>query len=106
MAVGNDLTAPPLSNAEGKLDYKWYTWFNGIYERLKKGPFKVDGFTVANLTNPTGNLLAKDFARITGTAQQAVYTNIVFVINEVGGPTLAFSDGTNWRRVQDRAIIT
>lgn len=28
------------------------------------------------------------------------------VSNETGGFTMAFSDGTNWRRVQDRAIIS
>lgn len=29
----------------------------------------------------------------------------IAVIDETGGYTLAFSDGTNWRRVQDRAIV-
>jgi hypothetical protein len=31
---------------------------------------------------------------------------IVYISNEVGGATIAFSDGTNWRRVADRAIIS
>lgn len=31
---------------------------------------------------------------------------IVFVSDEAGGATLAFSDGTNFRRVQDRAIVS
>jgi hypothetical protein len=31
---------------------------------------------------------------------------IIYVSNETGGATLAFSDGTNWRRVQDRAVIS
>lgn len=30
----------------------------------------------------------------------------IFVSDETGGATLAFSDGTNWRRVQDRAVIS
>lgn len=29
----------------------------------------------------------------------------ILVSDETGGATLAFSDGTNWRRVQDRAIV-
>lgn len=29
---------------------------------------------------------------------------IVYVSDETGGATVAFSDGTNWRRVQDRAV--
>lgn len=32
--------------------------------------------------------------------------SLVAVSDETGGYTLAFSDGTNWRRVQDRAIVS
>lgn len=32
--------------------------------------------------------------------------SVVYVSNEAGGSTLAFSDGTNWRRVQDRAVVS
>ncbi len=31
---------------------------------------------------------------------------LVYVSNESGGATVAFSDATNWRRVQDRAIVS
>jgi hypothetical protein len=31
---------------------------------------------------------------------------VAYVSNESGGAVLAFSDGTNWRRVTDRAIIS
>lgn len=31
---------------------------------------------------------------------------VVGVTNETGGATLAFSDGTNWRRVQDRNVVS
>ena len=31
---------------------------------------------------------------------------VVYVSNESGGAVLAFSDGTNWRRVTDRAIVS
>lgn len=30
----------------------------------------------------------------------------IFVTDETGGYTLAFTDGTNWRRVQDRAVVS
>ena len=30
---------------------------------------------------------------------------IIYVSNETGGAVLAFSDGTNWRRVTDRAVL-
>lgn len=32
--------------------------------------------------------------------------SIIFVSNESGGAVLAFSDGTDWRRVTDRAVIS
>ena len=31
---------------------------------------------------------------------------LIYVSDESGGATVAFSDGTNWRRVQDRAIVS
>lgn len=31
---------------------------------------------------------------------------LVYCTNETGGATIAFSDGTNWRRVQDRAVVS
>jgi hypothetical protein len=31
---------------------------------------------------------------------------MIYVSNESGGATIAFSDGTNWRRVNDRSIIS
>ena len=31
---------------------------------------------------------------------------VIYVSNETGGATIAFSDGTNWRRVQDRAVVS
>lgn len=32
--------------------------------------------------------------------------SVVYVWDEVGGATLAFSDGTNWRRMSDRAVVS
>ena len=31
---------------------------------------------------------------------------LAYVSDESGGPVLAFSDGTNWRRVTDRAVVS
>lgn len=31
---------------------------------------------------------------------------LIFVSDETGGAVPAFSDGTNWRRVTDRAIVS
>ena len=32
--------------------------------------------------------------------------SIIYVSNESGGATLAFSDGTNWKRVSDLATVS
>lgn len=31
---------------------------------------------------------------------------LIFISDETGGATMAFSDGTNWRRMSDRAIVS
>lgn len=32
--------------------------------------------------------------------------SLIYVSDETGGAVVAFSDGTNWRRVTDRAIVS
>lgn len=49
---------------------------------------QVGSFTVANLPSAT------------------TPGRVIYVSDETGGATLAFSDGTNWRRVQDRAVVS
>ena len=36
----------------------------------------------------------------------AVAGGVIFVTDETGGAVLAFSDGTNWRRSTDRAVVS
>ena len=49
---------------------------------------------------------AKTFT-VVGLPSAATYPRgVVYVSNEAGGATLAFSDGTNWRRVQDRNVVS
>ncbi len=54
-----------------------------------QGPLTLPAYTVATL--PT----ASDWDN-----------SLVSVSDESGGKTLAFSDGTNWRRVQDRNVVS
>lgn len=78
----------------------------------------VDGPVAADLmTSETGLLVSGD-SRMLGPinlAQYAVadvppaadYTaGLIYVSDETGGATLAFSDGTDWRRTADRAVIS
>lgn len=72
---------------------QWRLWFTHLYERLKDGPFKVKAYTVATLPD------ADKWA-------DSSFSSIVYVSDESGGAVLAFSDGTNWRRVTDRNVVS
>lgn len=65
-----------------------------VYENIT-GVNEAKAFTVATLPDPANY--------DPGVRGKAAY---VFVSDESGGATLAFCDGTNWRRVQDRAIVS
>lgn len=54
------------------------------------GPVKLPSYTVSGVPS----------ASTSGAGAQ------IYVSNETGGAVTAFSDGTNWRRVTDRAIIS
>lgn len=84
---------PPIQDSllnNGKFPQTWVLWFNAVKKMLKNDqPWNLPSYTVAGV--PT----ASDWE-----------SHIIYVSNESGGKTLAFSDGVNWRRVQDRAIIS
>lgn len=87
------LTPPPFSAAvvtkDGQILKTWRSWFQDLRNLLGNGPFPLKSYTVA------------------GAPAAASYEgHIIYVSNEAGGKTVAFSDGANWRRVQDRAIIS
>jgi hypothetical protein len=52
-------------------------------------PFRAMSYTVAALPDATLHIGA-----------------MIYVSDESGGAILAFSDGTDWRRVSDRAIVS
>ncbi len=54
----------------------------------KDGSEGLQEFTVATLPDPE------------------TYRGLIYVTDETGGFTLAFSDGSDWRRVQDRAVVS
>ena len=54
------------------------------------GPIRCKSYTVATVPSATA----------LGAGSQ------IYVSNETGGAVLAFSDGTNWRRVTDRAVVS
>ncbi|MGJ8615499.1 MAG: DUF2793 domain-containing protein [Sulfitobacter sp.] len=54
------------------------------------GPVQIGSYTVATLPDPA----------VIGAA------SMIYVSDETGGGVTAFSDGTNWRRTTDRAVVS
>jgi hypothetical protein len=62
---------------------------------------------VRNLEQSTKTPLARSYTVATvPDAVESLAGAIIYVSNEAGGAVIAFSDGTNWRRVTDRAVIS
>jgi len=72
----------------------WKKWLYDIYERVGAGPFKIRSYTISALPD----------AKMWGDA--AVFTSLIYITDESGGAVIAYSDGTNWRRVTDQAIVS
>lgn len=79
------LTAPDASGVLPVLSLA-QTW---SAQQSYTAPIKLASYTVA--TVPSASTVGAG--------------GMIYVSNEVGGATPAFSDGTNWRRVADRAVI-
>lgn len=75
-----------LTDARGLISAIWYQFLK-LYPSL---PERVPSYTVASVPD----------------AAKVGAGSIIFVSNEVGGAVLAFSDGTAWRRVTDRNVIS
>jgi hypothetical protein len=68
------------------------------------GWFNTNNITITSVI--IGNAIQLPSYTVAGAPSAAVAGRLIYVSNESGGATLAFSDGTNWRRVQDIAIIS
>jgi len=87
--------SPPLRDQPQPTNwYLWSKWFSTLYDRLGPGPFKIPSYAKADLPSATK------------WQTNGGFSGIILVEDEIGGATLAFSDGTNWRRVQDRVIVS
>jgi hypothetical protein len=65
------------------------------------------GFTNASLTNKEYVDLHQLRSFTVSTLPSAsVAGRLIYVSDEVGGAVVAFSDGTNWRRITDRTIVS
>lgn len=52
-------------------------------------------------------LLSRTVAQLTGDYAASLWTgSIIYVSDESGGATVAYSNGTNWKRVTDGATVS
>jgi len=81
--IGLELDTGLFKVGDGSTDYDSLPYF------VPSIPTPLPIHTVANKPNAT------------------LYTGAqIYVSDETGGAVIAFSDGTNWRRVTDRAVIS
>lgn len=84
MAISPAPIQEMVASDKGFISRMWAMWFDLIRREIHKAPT----YLKANLpTNVEAGSLA-------------------YVPNETGGTVIAFYDGTNWRRVTDRAIVS
>jgi hypothetical protein len=82
--------------------------------RSASGVITVEAQTVPTLNLAHTWTLAQTFSAppvvpsyaVAGVPSASPAAQIAYISNETGGAVLAFSDGTNWRRVTDRAIVS
>jgi hypothetical protein len=88
------MTVPPLSS--------------GLILTVPSGKLTTDGFRLLNAIRSiiAGPLMAPIYTVATVPDATRSRGGIIYVSNEAGGATLAFSDGTSWRRAQDRVVIS
>lgn len=67
----------------------WLPDYTQSIERSLRSVSTPQSFVVANVPSATG-----------------LAGSIIYVPDEAGGAVMAFSDGTDWRRVTDRAVIS
>lgn len=90
MAGINQIPDPSsrLVTSDGRSERVWFEWFRSVSREIRSTKNAAPSYLKTALPPAT-------------TAGE-----IIFVSNESGGAVLAFSDGTNWRRVTDRAIVS
>lgn len=90
--------SPPPTPVDTGLPYQWLLWFESFFNRVGAGPFLIQGYNVTEgLPDPS-----EWFSNTSGNS----FTGVILVVGSEGGPTLAFSNGSNWLRVRDNGIIS
>ena len=102
-----ELSPPPIM-VDKFMPRQWSTWFTHLFDRLGSGPFGIQGYNKASLIGAPAKIDPRLYGSLTSSLS---FTSLVWVrdlANPGAGATtglLAYSDGTNWRRVFDNAIV-
>jgi hypothetical protein len=99
VGIGND--APTISNLTDDLSLNVESGQQITLEVNAAAQVTLDGTTVAFSSPPE----LRSYT-VAGLPSAAPLGQLAYVSNETGGAVIAFSDGTNWRRVTDRAIVS
>ena len=87
-----DLISPPprqTQSIELRALYGWAVRLADLFNEQHGLALTLQGYTVATVPDAT------------------IYEGrLIYITDETGGSSPAFSDGTNWRRTTDRAIIS
>ena len=92
------MTQPPIKKIPD--EFKANLAVKDFFSRLVNAVY----FLWADYTN--GRMRFKKYTVSTLPEAAGNERRIIYVSDESGGVTLAFSDGTNWRRVQDIAVVS
>lgn len=78
-----------------------------LYQTLIKIAFRLNAALQKDGSEPmTGPIVLAPYV-VSALPTAADYEGgMIYVTDETGGPVPAFSDGTNWRRVQDRNVVS
>lgn len=83
---------------DGVVNRIWQAFFDSVFQKLNSllgASLPLNAYTVAQLEGGSATILASSNTN-----------GAVIVSDESGGRTIATSDGTDWRRVSDGAVIS
>lgn len=126
LALTNNYTIPFLQTTykEGTLSiprtekFSFYKYTGGgNVSELDLGMYSLNDNRLYFALNAYGDAIMREYFSYPGPVAVKSYTvvgvpavapagQIIYVSDEAGGAVIAFSDGTNWRRVTDRNIIS
>ena len=78
------------------------------FQEIRKIAWKtiLEALNLTDSGSSTVIFQAATYAKASLPSASTYARGVIYVSDETGGATLAFSDGTNWRRVQDRNVVS